>query len=209
MDESPVFTIGAPVRCRDGDCGVLRRLVVDPVAKVLTHLVVEPKHWSGLGRLVPIERAECADGEVVLDCTLAEFDALEEAEETQFLPFSAPAWGYGPGQMLSLPYFGVVGDDGFGGGQPITYDKVPLGEVDVRRGDPVQASDGKVGRVEGLAVDPSDHRVTHVLLAEGHLWGTKQVAIPIGAVVRVEDGIQLDLTKDQVRDLPPVNLRRP
>jgi hypothetical protein len=39
-----------------------------------------------------------------------------------------------------------------------------------------------------LVIDPSDHRVTHVLLDEGHLWGEKRVAIPIGAVTRVDDG---------------------
>ena len=48
--------------------------------------------------------------------------------------------------------------------------------------------------------------MTHVLLGEGHLWGKKQVAIPIGAVTGVDDGVQLDLTKDQLRDLPPIDL---
>ena len=41
--------------------------------------------------------------------------------------------------------------------------------------------DGPIGRVQGLVVDPTDHHVTHVLLAKGHLWGEKEVAIPIGA----------------------------
>jgi len=31
--------------------------------------------------------------------------------------------------------------------------------------------DGEIGRVEGLLADPGGHRVTHVLLREGHLWG--------------------------------------
>jgi hypothetical protein len=52
--------------------------------------------------------------------------------------------------------------------------------------------------------------VTHVLLAEGHLWGEKEVAIPITAVTGVdEDGAQLNLTKDEVRDLPPVDIDHP
>ena len=54
-----------------------------------------------------------------------------------------------------------------------------------------------------------DHHVTHVLLDEGHLWGQKQVAIPISAVTGVEDGVRLNLTKDEVRDLPAVDLDRP
>jgi hypothetical protein len=44
--------------------------------------------------------------------------------------------------------------------------------------------------------------VTHVLLAEGHLWGRKEVAIPASAVTKVENGIWLNLTKKQVEDLP-------
>jgi sporulation protein YlmC with PRC-barrel domain len=63
--------------------------------------------------------------------------------------------------------------------------------------------------VQGLVIDPSDHHVTHVLLDEGHLWGKKRVAIPISTVKDVKDGVRLNLTKDQVRDLPPVDLDHP
>lgn len=86
---------------------------------------------------------------------------------------------------------------------------MPLGEVQVRRGDHVYASDEPVGRVQGLVIDPSDHHVTHILLEEGHLWGKKRVAIPISAVKRVGAIIRLNLTKDEVQDLPPVDLDQP
>jgi len=69
--------------------------------------------------------------------------------------------------------------------QVITYDTVPLGEVDVRRGEHVHATDGNIGRVQGLVIEPGSHHVTHVLLQEGHLWGRKEVAIPIGAVAKI------------------------
>jgi hypothetical protein len=95
---------------------------------------------------------------------------------------------------------------GDGDGQVTSYEHVPAGDVQVRRGEHVHAIDGLIGRVQGLVVHPGDHRVTHVLLDEGHLWGLKQVAIPIGSVTGVDDGVRLDLTKDQVRDLPPVEL---
>jgi hypothetical protein len=49
--------------------------------------------------------------------------------------------------------------------------------------------------------------VTHVLLQEGHLWGKKEVAISIGAVTGITDGIRLNLTKDEIADLPPVELK--
>ena len=51
---------------------------------------------------------------------------------------------------------------------------------------------------DGLVIDPASHHVTHVLLQEGHLWGRKEVAIPISAVTSTDDGIWLSLTKHQV-----------
>ena len=97
-----------------------------------------------------------------------------------------------------------------GGGRPGrlaaggAHDRVPPGEVELRRGQRVHASDGAIGHVRGLVVDPSDHQVTHVLLDEGHLWGKKEVSIPISAVTGVDDGVRLNLTKAEVANLPPV-----
>ncbi len=47
MAETP-FVIGADVRCVDGVCGKVVRVVADPVARAVTHLVVQPRHWAGL-----------------------------------------------------------------------------------------------------------------------------------------------------------------
>ena len=51
--------------------------------------------------------------------------------------------------------------------------------------------------------------MTHVLLQEGHLWGRKDVAIPISTVTRVADRIEVSLSKQQVQELPPVDIDRP
>jgi hypothetical protein len=51
--------------------------------------------------------------------------------------------------------------------------------------------------------------VTHVLLQEGHLWGKKEVAIPISAVDTSVDGTQLKIAKQDVENLPPVNIAHP
>jgi sporulation protein YlmC with PRC-barrel domain len=153
---------------------------------------------------------------------VAQFDDLRNAEETEFLPGARGQWGYGQDQVLSHPYYGLGlgGLGGVGGAgmmgemsmgmspslQPITSDVVPDGEVEVRRGERVHATDGPIGKVQGLVVDPHDHHVTHVLLDEGHLWGKKRVAIPISSVTGIDDGVQLNLTKDEVGDLAPVEL---
>ena len=210
MSDTTQYTIGAEVRCSEGVCGDLSRVVIDPVARVLTHLVVEPRHRRGLGRLVPIELVDATDGEIRLKCSAAEFDALEDAEEARFLSEASEQLGYGVGEAFSWPYFGLgTGMSGIGmeSNPQLLYDRVPAGEVEVRRGEHVQATDGRIGRIQGLVIDPKDHHVTHVLLEEGHLWGKKEIAIPIGAVTGVTaDGVRLNLTRDEVRDLPAIDL---
>jgi len=210
------YTNGVEVTCSDGVCGDLRCVVIDPVGRVLTHLVVEPKHRQGMARLVPIDLVDATVEEIRLRCSRAEFDALEHAEEAHFLLEADEQMGYGAGQAVAWPYYGLGGGmGGMGKGgmgiantpQVVIDDRVPAGEVEVRRGDHVHATDGKIGRVQGLVIDPKDHHVTHVLLGEGHLWGKKEIAVPIGAVKDVAgDGVRLNITRDEVRNLPSVDL---
>jgi sporulation protein YlmC with PRC-barrel domain len=223
MAETVRFTIGAKVSCSDGTCGEVTRVIVDPIAEAVTHLVVEPEHRRGLGRLVPLRLVDATAGEIRLSCTQAEFEKLDPAEETRFLPGTSGYAGYGPGQVGYWPYYGLGGGvglvggigsglSGIGGGiiaQTVTSDTIPQGEVDVRRGDPVEATDGDIGRVQGLVIDRGSRHVTHVLLQEGHLWGRKQVAIPISAVASTGDGIRLRISKQDVQDLPPVDVDHP
>ena len=178
--------------------------------------MVEPRHWPGLGRLVPLDLVDAATTkEVRLRCTRAEFDELGFAEDTHFAPRTSldQDSGYSAEQLLMLPYYSRVADEGMPQTQAEeptgTYGSLPPGEVGVRRNKRVFATDGEIGRVEGLVIDPGNHYVSHVLLQEGHLFGRREVAIPIGAVTEVIDGVQLNLTKQQVENLPPVNTDHP
>ncbi len=215
MAETP-FVIGADARCVDGVCGKVVRVVVDPVARAVTHLVVQPGHWAGLGRLVPLDLVAAATpNEVRLRCTRAEFDELGFAEDAHFAPGTSLDQypGYSAEQLLMLPYYSrVVGDD-----MPQTQEDEPAGsygslppdEVGVRRNKRVYATDGEIGRVEGLVIDPGNRHVSHVLLQEGHVFGRKEVAIPIGAVTGTVDDVQLNITKQQAENLPPVDIDHP
>ena len=212
MAEKVQFTIGANASCSDGQCGQVKCVVIDPLTEAVTHLVIEAKHRIGLGRLVPLDLIDTAQGDITLHCDLAAFGKLETAEDTQFMPGSVAYATYGPGQALSWPYYGLGPIDGLGAGnvaQAVTYDTLPLGEMAVHRGEQVHATDGEIGKVKGLVIDRTSHHVSHVLLEEGHLWGRKEVAIPISAVAGFDKGIQLNLTKDQVQDLPAVDIEHP
>jgi sporulation protein YlmC with PRC-barrel domain len=215
MSETAEFDIGSEVACTDGVCGHLSRVVVDPVARAITHLAVEPSDRHRRGRLVPVDFVESTEGGVIrLKCTKPQFEVFELAEDAQLLSAEADHPGYEQEHVVALPYYGLRTDSAGFAGMPqhhisprvTLHDRVPVGEVAVRRGEHVHATDGQIGRVRGLVIDPADHHVTHFLLDEGHLWGQKTVAIPIGAVTHIEDGVRLSLTKDQVRDLPPVDV---
>jgi sporulation protein YlmC with PRC-barrel domain len=223
------FRIGERVTCSDGDCGRVTRVVLDPVAAAITQLVVEHWHQHRQARLVPVDLAEGEAAEIRLRCTRSEFDSLPPAEERDFVDADLP--GYEPDQVVALPYFGLSamagirpgsgmdgewtrgqGWDPAGSHGParrlVTLDSVPAGEVQVRRGDRVHATDGEIGRVEGLVIDPDNHHVTHVLLADGHPWGRKDIAIPIGAVSGLELGVRLSISRQQVEELPEVEIDR-
>jgi sporulation protein YlmC with PRC-barrel domain len=191
------FTIGAEASCTDGQCGEVCRLIIDPATETVTHLVIQPGHDEVAGRLVPVHLVETTDGGIVLRCTLAEFGALDHAAERDLVT------GGGPGQVSGLQM--NPGATPKWGQTAIFEDVIPMGENEVRPGDGVHAVDGEIGRVQGFLVNPGDNRVTHVLLQEGHLWGRKEVAIPISAVTGVDYvGIRLNLTKKPVAELPPM-----
>jgi sporulation protein YlmC with PRC-barrel domain len=197
------LTIGADASCTDGACGHVSRLIVNPVAREVTHIVVDPQHRPGPARLVPINLVGATGGQIRLRCTLAEFQTLQPAEKTESVPDLDPTGhaGYASdrrnqvlfGLRPSLPK--PAGD--------VTVDSVPSGEVDVRQGLTVCATDGEIGQVRGLVVEPGSHQVTHVLLQGGHMSGRKEVAIPIGAVTKIGTMlIHLNITKHQVKALP-------
>ena len=52
--------LGTSIRCTDEVYGKLADVVIDPIAKQVTHLVVEPKNGDDIARLVPIDLVENA-----------------------------------------------------------------------------------------------------------------------------------------------------
>jgi sporulation protein YlmC with PRC-barrel domain len=216
------LVIGATAHGSDGYSGEVRSLVIDPRVGKVTHLVVEPRlahgPGSGLARLVPLDHVDAATGEIGtgeigLRYTEAEFKNLDPAEQTlaEFVPDYA-----GPIQLLPGAGWTGAGSPVVDGAEiaairemetvpivPETPDGTP--EVTEYRGDRVHATDGDIGSLRALRISAEDGRVTSILLKEGHLWGSKEVAIPIGNVTGFEGGIKLNLTKEQVKDLPPVD----
>ena len=213
--------IGNRVRCTDGVYGELADIVIDPLEKRVTHLVVQPERDEGEARLVSIELAKGRDDEqreIELECTLDEAQGFESVRESAYLrlgesPAEDPDWDVGVEDVLAMPYYFGLDEGAYPGEYDshvtMNYDRVPKGEVEVRRASAVISADGhSLGEVDGFVVDADEH-ITHFVLERGHLWGRKEVTIPIGAVARVEsDAVHVALSKDEVGDLPAVRVGR-
>jgi hypothetical protein len=206
-----LYLVGADARCSDGACGQVSRVVIDPATLTVTHLVVESDDPHQLGRLVPIDLLDTAPGEISLHCTATEFFQLPRAENTQ----SPPRTGKPEPALFRLGGKSgrrIVGPLGFAvktpGPRTFTYDVLPAGKVALRGDDPADALDGAIGHITGVVADAGSGQVAYLLLHAGHLLG-KNIAVPISAVTRLDAGIQLGMTKHDVKHLPPVDLQQP
>jgi hypothetical protein len=197
-------------------------VVIDPTRQRVTHLVVEPHRLDGGARLVPIELVVPENGRetgVSLQCTVEDARRLPPVQEFAYLrlgesPANDPDWDIGIENVLALPYFRGYADFGpqpleYEASVSMTYDRIPKGEVEIRRASEVLSSDRqRLGHVDGFLVDVDD-QITHLVLERGHLWGRREVAIPIGSVSRVvTDSVAVGLTKDEVGALPAIGVRR-
>ena len=210
------FEIGSVAACTDGPAGKVVRVVVDPVARTLTHLVVEPDHRLGLGRLVPLELAEASDGAVQLRCTIDELDALPAAEETDFLPGGSGYEDYEAHEAYYWPYYGLDGRPaGSGrragqcqrGGGP----RHAAGRGDRRAPGRPGARHGRRDR-EGRRTGRSIRRtaMSPTYCSRKDTWVSKQVAVPAGAIEAIgdseRDGIRVHMTKHEIEALPAVEV---
>jgi sporulation protein YlmC with PRC-barrel domain len=193
--------VNAEVECSDGVCGHSTYVILNPVTDEVTHIVVERENYPFSDRLVPMGIVEHSTSKrVVLRCSSAELAEMETFTETEFVrPSNVSSL-----PLLMWPY--AAAEEAL---MPLQHERIPAGELAVRRSARVRATDGEVGRVDEFLVDPDDGQITHLVMREGHLWGTKEIAIPVSAIAQVkEDMVYLKLDKAGIEALPEVPTRR-
>ena len=208
--------LGSRVDCTDESFGTLVDVVIDPISRRVTHLVVERDRDPWLARLVPVELAQPDDdasGAVALRATVDEVRRLQPVHEVAYLrldgfPVDDPDWDVGIEEVLALPYYPWYDLEPTPTDYVARYDRVPKGEVEIRRASDVRSADGHLlGTVDAFLVD-DDQLITHVVLAQGHPWERREVLIPIGAVTQVKtDVVTVSLTEDEAGALPPIAIR--
>jgi len=171
----------------------------------VTHVIVKESSFPWLERSVPVGMVvEASPDEIRLSCTGEELHGLESFLEAEFVPGHYPYGDYDLGEYHVWPYIFPEEEP-----MPVEHERVPPGELAVRRGSHVQAKDGAAGRVDEFLVDRETGHITHLVLREGHLWGQKDVLVPVSAIGQIdEDEVYLILSKAEVANLPKIPVQR-
>jgi sporulation protein YlmC with PRC-barrel domain len=189
------------VRSTQGPYGKSRCVILDPINDRVTHLVVREDAFPQTERLVPIDKVKVSSPQQIsLACTPEQLGAMETFVEEQFIDPGGPL-----ASSMLWPYVES-------GPEVITlvHEKIPAGDVKIRRGTSVHATDGRIGRVDELMIEKNTGSITHLILEEGHLWGKKDVSIPVDQIQSIEaDGVKLKLSKKEVEALPEIQIQRP
>lgn len=197
--------LNVEVHCTDGRCGRSSHIVLNPATEKVTHIVVKEKQPSRVERLVPVVLIRHTAAEVILlDCTLEEFSALEPFNQTEFVYGDLPHHATDPSLTLLWPYVVPA--------KRIVDEKIrpiPPGELVVRRGARVEATDGRVGRVDEFVVDPESGGITHLGLRESRLRGDRVRCIPVSEIDEIKEKVvYLKVDKKDVASLPSVPVKR-
>lgn len=209
MKEIP---LDAKIVCVDGEYGKMSHVIIEQNSQKVTHFVVEISNLLESHKyLLPIERIIRTTPEsVALDCTKKELTAMQSFTEMRFFnpvtheyealkDFSEEAFAYHDSYLMwSDPFLdGGSSTDIFS--MPIEAELIPAGEIAVRKGASVEATDGHIGRVEEFLVDPQDSHITHLVLEERHLWHKKVLTLTLSEILYMnEDYIYLKLDKQAV-----------
>lgn len=199
------FPLGVKVYCSDGRCGRSSHIILNPATERVTHLVVREKRPSRVERLVPTVLVnKTAVKVILLECTLEEFAALEPFNQTEFVYGDLPHHATDPSLTLLWPYAVPA--------KRVVDEKIrpiPPGELAVRRGARVEATDGRVGRVDEFVVEPDTGYITHLCLREGRLWGDKRVCVPVADIDRIQEKVvHLKVDKETLASMPSFPVKR-
>ncbi len=202
--------IHAEVSCYGGVVGKTSHIIVDLVTEQVTHFVVKTdlpsKVYVGLIEMI-------ADSErtiILLDCHKEDVYQLPIFHESQFNGYDVydstpplPSPGMAPSYTMYHPY--RAAESGTNSPTSESY----FAELAVNKGATVLATDGEVGKIDELVIDPDTYRVTHLVLRQHFIFDKWIVTIPVSEIERADmDTVFLKIDKKAIEALPTVALKR-
>jgi len=203
----------AQVECMDGVCGRSVYVLIDPLIEQVTHLVVKENTSPNTEYVVPVGVISTTIANTIrLNCKKAELEQMKPFVKTEFVESRVPIRnvGFADGMYrIGSYYFMPYVQPEVTMQVPVEHFQIPPGEMAVQRGTRVEAKDGYVGKVDEFVVNPQTGRITYLVMREGHLWGAKNVIIPLSAMDDTgDDTLFLNMDKHQVESLPTFAVRR-
>lgn len=191
--------LNAHVECLDGRIGRLENIILNPKTERVTYLVVRGNDLQNTERLVP-ERLvkEASHDTVFLSISKEKFEGMKNFIQEEYIPsnitlYMAEQAGWDMGTPASVF---------------VEHEAVPAGGLIVHKGAKIFATDGHAGKVDDFLVEKKTGRITHIILLEGHLWGKKDISVPVNQIDRYEDGnIYLKIDKNGVEALPVIDVK--
>jgi len=206
--------LNAQVECTDGVCGHSVYILINPVTDKVSSLVVREDAAPNTEYIVCTDMVtETITDTIHLRCSKAELEKMDPFINTSFIEETSPERviayrGNGMSGMTSSFFMPYVTPETTVR-TAIEVRQIPLGELAVQRGTRVEATDGYVGHVDEFVVNPENCHITHLVMREGHLWGQKDVIIPVTAMGETRgDTLFLKLNKLQIEALPTFPLHR-
>lgn len=205
--------LNAQVECTDGVYGRSEYVLIDPVADQVTDMVVKEAASPNTEFIVPVDFVTGTEAETIqLRCSKAELKKMKPFIKTKYVQELVPGrnFGYRGGLYgLGTYYFLPYASAGRTVYESVEKKQIPPGELAVSRGTLVEAKDGYVGKVDEFVVNPKNGHITHLVMREGHLWGKKDVIVPLSEMADThDDTVFLKLDKHQIESLPTFPLQR-
>ena len=196
------ISINAKVSCSDGPCGKSTCVILKPTTQEITHLVVSNDLFPETDYLVSLDHVmESTPNRIQLNCSREELAKMPIFNTVEFVPSDLS--GFSGGQYMMWPYYAPAAPF-----MPLEKEHIPADELAIRRSAGVEAVDGHVGRVDEFLINPSNDHISHLVLREGHLWGQKDVTIPMSQIDHFENNtVYLKLNKQEIEKLPGISIR--
>lgn len=170
--------IGARVYCKNGKCGRLSKVAVEPGGARVTHIIVEDGFLKRHARVFPISTvAQATTGDIYLSLAEDDLDRYPQYQE-EIVERSAP--GHADG---AKPGNGTNRGDIFTPPEPMVRQKIHKGispELTVvERGTTIKNVEGALGRLDYLLVNPHDGQILGLVM--------QQRTIPTSLVQEIDE----------------------
>ncbi|MEW6404145.1 MAG: DUF1269 domain-containing protein [Chloroflexota bacterium] len=195
----------AEVYCSDGAVGLSTYVIVNPINHQITHLVVKSLLSPFCEVIVPVDLVEETTSDLIrLKCTQNDLRKMEPFEREEYIRteiLDYLSWPY----VLPVGFYPEVTVKYI----PVKHQNIGLGEVAVRRGAQIEATDGYVGLVDELLINSNNMQITHLVLVKRHIFKNREITIPVTQIDHVDEHtVYLKLDRQSVELLPTTPIQR-